>query len=119
MTTSSNYRHARHDLNEVIHQPVRFSILAALFNAERVDFRFLEQHLDLTESNLSRHLGALEQARLISVDKVFEKKRARTWLSLTPHGRKAFEAHVDALRRIVRSEQERSSKVRRLASTSL
>lgn len=104
MTTGSVERHARHELSELVHQPVRFSILAALFHAERVDFTFLQMHLDLTESNLSRHLSALEEAKLIAIDKVFERKRARTWLSLTKRGRSAFEAHVDALRRIVGSK---------------
>lgn len=93
-------RHARHDLDELIHQPVRFSIVATLYHAARVDFAFLREHLDLGESNLSRHLSALEEAGYVQVDKVFERKRARTWLSLTATGRTAFEGHINALRRI-------------------
>lgn len=94
-------RHARHDLDETIHQPVRLSVVATLYHAQRVDFAFLRRHLDVTESNLSRHLSALEEAGYVLVDKVFERKRPRTWLSLTPSGRRAFESHLDALRRIV------------------
>lgn len=55
----------------------------------------------LGEPNRSRHLTALEAAGYIRGDKVFERKRARTWLSLTPEGRRAFVAHVAALQRIV------------------
>jgi len=51
--------------------------------------------------NLSRHLSALEEAGYILIEKVFEHKRPRTRLSLTPAGRTAFESHLDALRRIV------------------
>lgn len=94
-------RPARLDLDELIHQPVRLSIMATLAYAERVDFAFLRQHLDLSESNLSRHLTALEEAGYVLIDKVFERKRARTWLSLTEEGRLAFTAHVAALQRIV------------------
>src|SRR5262249_26049207 len=48
-----------------------------------------------------RHLSALEDAAYCPHRQVFEHKRARTWLSLTPAGRTAFESHLDALRRIV------------------
>lgn len=93
--------HARFALDETIHQPVRLSIVAALANAERLDFRFMREHLGVGESNLSRHISALEEAGYVAVDKVFEGKRPRTWLALTARGRKAFAAHVAALRRIV------------------
>lgn len=92
---------ARLALNEFIHQPVRLSIMATLMHAKRVDFAFLREHLDLSDSNLSRHLTALEATGYLLIEKVFERKRPRTWLSLTPEGRAAFEAHVAALRRIV------------------
>ena len=94
-------RPARLDLNELIHQPVRLSIMATLAHAERVDFAFLREHLEVGESNLSRHLTALEEAGYVLIDKVFERKRARTWLSLTPIGQQAFRAHVAALQRLV------------------
>lgn len=93
--------HARLALDEIIHQPVRLSIVATLAHAERVDFAFLRDHLEVGDSNLSRHLTALEEAGYIRIDKVFERKRARTWLSLSGEGRAAFERHVAALRRIV------------------
>jgi len=77
------------------------SVVGTLYHAQRVAFAFLQRHLDVTESNLSRHLSALEEAGYLLIDKVFEHRRARTWLSLTPAGRTAFESHLDALRRIV------------------
>lgn len=95
---------ARLDLDEVIHQPVRLSIIATLAHAERVDFAFLRDTLALGDSNLSRHLTALEDAGYVQIDKVFERKRARTWLTLTPAGRAAFTAHVAALQRLLAGE---------------
>ncbi len=94
-------RHPRHDLHDVIHQPVRLSIMAFLAYSARVDFAFIRNQLAVGESNLSQHLGALENLGYLSIEKVFENKRARTWLSLTPAGRVAFDEHVQALRRIV------------------
>lgn len=93
--------HPRLELDEAIHQPVRLSILALLAQSEKVDFAFLRGHLALGESNLSRHLSALEALGYVVITKVFEGKRGRTWLSLSPEGRTAFENHVRVLRQIV------------------
>jgi DNA-binding transcriptional ArsR family regulator len=94
-------RHPRLALDEIIHQPVRLSIMALLAQSRKVDFAFLVKYLELNESNLSRHLSALEAAGYIIITKVFEGKRPRTWLSLSDAGRAAFERHVATLRRIV------------------
>ena len=93
--------HPRLELDETIHQPVRLSIMALLAQSEKVDFAFLVKYLELSESNLSRHLSALEAAGDIIITKVFEGKRPRTWLSLSDAGRAAFARHVETLRRIV------------------
>lgn len=93
--------HPRHQLDETIHQPVRLSILALLAHGEQVDFAFIQKYVELGESNLSRHLSALEAAGYIKVTKVFEGKKPRTWISMTPTGRQAFTRHVALLREIV------------------
>ena len=93
--------HPRLELDETIHQPVRLSIMALLAQSKKVDFAFLVKYLELSESNLSRHLSALEAAGYIVITKVFEGKRPRTWLSLNDAGRTAFSRHVETLRRIV------------------
>lgn len=93
--------HPRLALDEMIHQPVRLSIMALLAQSKKVDFAFLVNYLELGESNLSRHLSALEGAGYIIITKVFEGKRPRTWLSLSDAGHAAFERHVATLRRIV------------------
>ncbi len=93
--------HPRFQLNEAIHQPVRLSIFASLAHADRVDFAFLREYLGLKDSNLSQHLTALESLGYITIEKVFEKKRARTWLSLSAAGRAAFDEYVAVLHQIV------------------
>jgi DNA-binding MarR family transcriptional regulator len=92
--------HLRHSLDPVIHSPVRFSIVAALAAAERLEFRSLRDSVEISDSLLSKHLAALEEASYVEVSKGHVGKRPRTWVSLAPHGRAAFEAHFAALRAI-------------------
>jgi DNA-binding MarR family transcriptional regulator len=102
-TAGESEPHPRLQLNEAIHQPVRLSILALLANAKQVDFVFLRDHLALKDANLSQHLGALESLGYVTIDKTFERKRPRTWVSLSLAGRAAFDEYLGVLRKIVGS----------------
>lgn len=93
--------HPRHRLDEAIHAPVRLSIMAALVNADRVDFRYLRDLLDVSDSLLSKHMTLLENAGYVTVIKGYQGKRPRTWLALTDAGRAAFTAYVTALDEIL------------------
>ncbi len=93
--------HPRHRLDGAIHAPVRLSIMAALASAGRVEFGFLRDLVEVSDSLLSKHLGVLEAAGYIEVIKGFVGKRPRTWLALTPAGRAAFDAYAAALRALV------------------
>ncbi|GGO30425.1 winged helix-turn-helix domain-containing protein [Microbispora bryophytorum] len=93
--------HPRHELDETIHAPVRLSIMGALAAADKADFRFLRDTIEVSDSLLSKHILTLEEAGYVRVEKTFVGKRGRTWLSLTDQGRTAFETYMDVLRRIV------------------
>ncbi|KAA9375729.1 helix-turn-helix domain-containing protein [Microbispora cellulosiformans] len=93
--------HPRHELDEIIHAPVRLSIVAALAAADKADFRFLRDTIEVSDSLLSKHVLTLEEAGYVRVEKAFVGKRGRTWLSLTERGRAAFENYMDVLRRIM------------------
>lgn len=93
-------KHPRGQLDELIHQPVRFSIVATLAAADRIEFGFVRDHVEISDSLLSRYITTLEEAGYVAVEKGYVGKRPRTWLSLTPAGRAAFEAHIAALRAI-------------------
>jgi DNA-binding MarR family transcriptional regulator len=73
-------------LDDVVHQRVRLGILTIAYEARRVEFGFLRTQLELTAGNLSKHLGVLETASLIDVEKGYEGRRGRTWITLTPPG---------------------------------
>ena len=93
--------HPVNDLEETTHQRVRLGILAVLAESRRADFSYLRGTLELTDGSLSRHLRVLEEAGYIRVEKTFEGRRPRTWISLTRAGRAALDAEVAALRRLL------------------
>lgn len=102
MTSTDGGRagHARHRLDEVIHSPVRFSIVAALAKVENAEFAAVRDAVELSDSVLSKQASQLEAAGYVKIKKGYVGKRPRTWLSLTAQGRMAFSAHLDALRAI-------------------
>lgn len=89
------------DIDDTIHQRVRLGILAVLAESRRVDFTHLRGTLDVTDGNLSRHLQVLEDGGYVRIDKSFEGKRPRTWISATKQGRAAFEAELETLRALL------------------
>jgi len=88
-------------LDPVIHAPLRLQICAMLAAAESVDFATVREMLDVSESVLSKHVKVLQEAGYVAVRKATSGARQRTWLALTPAGRKAFAAHAAALRALV------------------
>lgn len=91
---------ARDLLDEAIHAPVRLSIVAALAATDEAEFAAVRDAVEVSDSALSKHASALEQAGYVAVRKGYVGKRPRTWLKLTPVGRAALTAHLAALRRI-------------------
>jgi DNA-binding MarR family transcriptional regulator len=93
--------HPAAGLEETVHQRTRLGILAVLTESRRADFRYLRETLQLTDGNLSGHLQTLEQAGYVLIEKTFEGKRPRTWVSATRAGRAAFASELAALRALL------------------
>ncbi|MCA1675702.1 MAG: transcriptional regulator [Actinobacteria bacterium] len=93
--------HPRARLEDLVHQPVRFSMLAALARADELEFRFLRETLGVSDSVLSRQVSTLEEAGCVAVRKGHVGKWPRTWVSITPEGRRAFDDHLRTLREII------------------
>jgi DNA-binding MarR family transcriptional regulator len=92
-------------LNEIIHQPVRLRIMAALVTLEpdtEAEFTYLRDLLEVSDGNLGAHLRKLEEAGYIAVKKLFVERKPRTFVSATPEGRKIFQEHVAALESILK-----------------
>jgi DNA-binding MarR family transcriptional regulator len=66
-----------------------------------VEFGYLRADLELTAGNLSQHLGVLESAGLITLEKGYSGKRPRTWITLTKQGRAAFVEEVTQLKGLI------------------
>ncbi len=92
--------HPRHDLDEIIHAPVRLSIMAALDPVESIEFGFLRDTLEVSDSLLSKHLRVLEDAGYVELRKAAAGRRVRTWVAGSDQGRAAFADYLATLRAI-------------------
>ena len=93
-------QHARHRPDELIHAPVRLSIVATLAQVDEAEFAHVRDTVEISDSALSKQATQLENAGYVKIRKGHVGKRPRTWLSLTPAGRTAYTGHLDALRAI-------------------
>jgi len=84
----------------VIHAPSRLQICALLTPLEEAEFQLLRENIGISDSVLSKQVKQLENAGYVEVRKGAANGRPRTWIRLTGRGRKAFVAHVAALREI-------------------
>jgi DNA-binding MarR family transcriptional regulator len=109
--------HPAAGLDETVHQRHRLGILTIAAEAKKVDFGYLRKTLDMTAGNLSRHVTILEEAGLIEVEKGYEGKRPRTWISINTAGRTALAAELSALRALVASV-ERAAPLLKTSETS-
>lgn len=101
--------HPTRRLDPAIHQPARLGIVTAAAEVKRIDFVSLRDLLGLTDGNLSRHLATLEQAGYIKIEKTFEGRKPRSWISATRAGRKALAQEIAALREIVDAAEAQPS----------
>jgi DNA-binding MarR family transcriptional regulator len=88
----------------IIHQPIRLRIVSALKvlpEGEMLEFVRLKGIVGATDGNLGAHIVTLEEAAYVAVEKDFDKKRPRTRIMLTAKGRRAFDAYLAYLRKIV------------------
>ncbi|MFH1014115.1 MAG: transcriptional regulator [Thermoplasmatota archaeon] len=81
------------DIDRMIHEPARLTIMAHLYVVESADFLFMMRQTGLTFGNLSAHMSKLETAGYIKIIKEFFGKKPHTMLCLTDTGRIAFEEY--------------------------
>ena len=88
-------------IDEVIHGRLRLGVMAYLSGADTADFNTLKARLQATDGNLSVHLRKLEDAGYVAIDKSFQGRKPLTRVTITPVGRKAFLAYLDAIAKLV------------------
>ncbi len=95
-------------LDEIIHQPRRLRIMAALNGlpgTAGLEFARLKVLTGATDGNLGAHIGTLSKAGYVAVSKAFAGKKPQTTVMATAAGRAAFAGHVAALQAIVAASE--------------
>ena len=91
------------NINKAFESKVRLGIMAVLMVNDEADFNSLKELLSLTDGNLASHTRALEELGYIVCRKAFVGRKTRTTFQVTPQGREAFKAHIDALESFLKS----------------
>lgn len=88
-------------IDRLIHEPSRYTLMAYLYVVEVADFLFLLRQTSMTWGNLSAHLGKLEAAGYVAIQKEFLGKKPHTVVRLTEQGRNAFEAYRGNMKKVL------------------
>ncbi len=88
-------------IDDVIHGRLRLGIMAYLADAEVASFNELKAVLETTQGNLSIQLRKLEDAGYVAIDKSFLNRKPLTRARITPEGRAAFAAYLEAIGKLI------------------
>jgi DNA-binding HxlR family transcriptional regulator len=91
------------NLNKLFDSRVRLGIMSALLVNDEVNFNELKELLEITDGNLASHLKALEENKIIEVDKGFIGRKTNTTYSVTKNGEKEFKMHIAALEKMIKA----------------
>ncbi len=89
------------EIDDVIHGRARLAIMAYLSGAGSADFNTLKKRAQVNDGNLSVHLGKLEEAGYIDVEKRFVGKKPQTLCRLSDKGREAWIAYIDHIQKLI------------------
>lgn len=76
--------------------------MSVLMVNEKLDFNSLKELLGVTDGNLASHAKALESEEFIAIEKQFLNKKPNTTYCVTPKGKTAFLAHIEALEKLLK-----------------
>ncbi len=88
-------------IDDVIHGRLRLGVMAYLSAVNPASFPELLDKTGATNGNLSTHLTKLESAGYVRQKKGYNGKRPQTLVHLTPQGRKAWIAYLDAMKSLL------------------
>lgn len=89
------------EVDRLIHEPARLTIVAILSAVESADFLYLQRETGLTKGNLSSHLARLEEAGYVTIEKTYQGKTPLTICHLTALGRQAFSEYRASMKRMM------------------
>jgi DNA-binding MarR family transcriptional regulator len=88
-------------LDDHVVAPARLKLMTTLSAVSQAEFATVRDALEVSDSVLSKHLAALEEAGYVRRRKGVHRGRRTTWVALTGRGRTALSAHVAALRALI------------------
>lgn len=89
------------DLDENLTAPKRLAAMGLLASAKRVEFSYLRDHLQLSDSDLSKQLKVLVEAGYLTSKRTGKGKTRSSWFSITDDGKRALDNHAAALQRLL------------------
>lgn len=91
-------------LNKIFDSRIRLGIMSVLMVNDSYDFNSFKETLDVTDGNLASHLKALEEKKMIMVNKQFIGRKPNTSYTATDEGRQIFGQHLKNLEDLIRSQ---------------
>jgi predicted ArsR family transcriptional regulator len=97
-------------LERIFHERGRLAVCTCLI-AHTAGMRFTDliDACGLTDGNLNRHLHALAEVGIVSLERLRGHGRPVTIVRITSAGRKRFLAYIDELEAVVRAVQDRAN----------
>jgi len=92
------------DLDPLLHNQLRLSIISLLVGVEKAEFNFLLEKTAASRGNLSVQINKLKKAGYIEVKKSFRNNYPLTTCRITSAGVDAFEKYVEALKDYIEKE---------------
>lgn len=91
------------NINKAFDHRIRLGIMSVLMVNEYADFTTLKEILGVTDGNLASHAKSLENEQYITVEKSFINRKPNTRYTATKTGKKAFQAHIEALEKLIQN----------------
>jgi DNA-binding MarR family transcriptional regulator len=98
------------DLDRLIHQRTRLSIVSALAVADSLTFNDLKAALRTSDGNVSVHARKLEDAGYLECRKSFAGRTPRTEYRLTAEGRAALESYLSHMEALIDATRDAAPK---------
>lgn len=90
-------------LDRLIHEPARLTIMLILAGVSEADFLYLQREGGFTQGNLSGHLSKLEEAGYVEIEKKFKGKVPLTVCRLTREGKAALSEYSQRMLSVLKS----------------
>jgi predicted ArsR family transcriptional regulator len=91
-------------LERIFHERGRLAVCTCLIaNAKGLTFTSLQEACALTDGNLNRHLHALAETGVVTLERTRGNGRPSTLVRITEPGKARFLAYIDELEAVVRA----------------